>query len=45
MNSLLVNYYPILIFLVIAGGIAVAMVGGSAHRSAAAALPRKTQRL
>ncbi|MEJ1975391.1 MAG: NADH-quinone oxidoreductase subunit A [Acetobacteraceae bacterium] len=29
MNSLLVHYYPILIFLVIAGGIATVMVGGS----------------
>ena len=28
-DDLLVNYYPILVFLVIAGGIAVAMVGGS----------------
>jgi len=29
MNSLLVNYYPILIFLVIAGAVAAVMVGGS----------------
>ena len=29
LGSLLLNYYPILVFLVIAGGVAAVMVGGS----------------
>ena len=41
MQPVLFGYLPILVFLVIAGGIAVAMVGGSLSPPARNRMPRK----
>ncbi len=43
--SLLANYFPILVFLGIAGVIAVAMVGGSMLAGPPEAVSREAQRL